>query len=225
MVFAVFAVVSLGIATTTIAPHASAGAPNYECIAKGVRIGIDQWRDKALIRRDGQATEVGSTQKGDQNGERLGIEIVTASGIWKVDVTGFGKLVTIDGPAGKLIGTCTNVAGNLVLAQTIRTTTIRTIASTDIKGDKKKTGNKSTKKAKTILTVPKGTFVWNAGNFDPTSSTLGSKDQAYISVVDGKPLPMNHMNMTGSQGWVEASALLNVCAVEDQNSGWTTNCK
>lgn len=115
--FVIFVVFCLGVASTTIASHANAGAPNYECIAKGVRIGIDQHREKALVRWDGHGTERGEAKNGDQNGEHLFIEIVAASGIWKVDVTGFGKVVKITGPAGELIGTCTNVAGNLVLAQ------------------------------------------------------------------------------------------------------------
>jgi hypothetical protein len=45
--FVAFGVVCLGVAATAMAPPAHAGAPNYECIAKGVRIGIDQHREKA----------------------------------------------------------------------------------------------------------------------------------------------------------------------------------
>jgi hypothetical protein len=210
--FVACGVVSLGVTTTAIAPSAHAGAPNYECIAKGVRIGIDQHRSKALVRWDGHGTEAGSTKNGDQNGEHLGINVVVASGIWTLDVTGFGKAVTINGPAGKLRGTCSNVAGNLVLSRTTRVTTIRAL------------GN-GTRKAKAVLTVGKGAFVWNAGNVDPTNSTLGPKDQYYVTVVSGKPLPMNHMDVTGSQGWVPASAVVDVCAVENRKPGWDSMCK
>lgn len=210
--FVIFVVVCLGVASTTIASHANAGAPNYECIAKGVRIGIDQHREKALVRWDGHGTERGEAKNGDQNGEHLFIEIVAASGIWKVDVTGFGKVVKITGPAGELTGTCTNVAGNLVLAQTTRTTTIRTGANAKGKG-------------RAILTVTKGAFVWNAGNFDPTNNTLAFKNQNYITVVTGTPVPMNHMNVTGSQGWVPASAVEDVCDVLNRKPGWDSDCK
>jgi hypothetical protein len=212
MGFVAFGVVCLRVAATAMAPPAHAGAPNYECIAKGVRIGIDQHRDKALVRWDGHGTEAGTTKNGDQNGEHLGIDVVARSGIWKVDVTGFGTSVTINGPAGKLTGTCTNVAGNLVLARATRATTIRTMAS-------------GTRKAKVVLTVSKGAFVWNAGNFDPTNNTLGSKDQNYVTVVTGKPVPMNHMNVTGSQGWVPASAVADVCDVVNRKPGWDSDCK
>jgi hypothetical protein len=205
-------VVCLGVATTATAPRAHAGAPNYECIVKGLRIGIDQHREKALVRWDGHRTEAGTTKNSDQNGEHLGIDIVVPSGTWKVDVTGFGTSVTIHGPAGKLTGTCTNVAGNLVLARTTRATTIRTIAS-------------RSRKAKKVLTVSKGAFVWNAGNFDPTNAILGPKDQNYITVVTGKPMPMNHMNVTGSQGWVPASAVADVCEVQNRKPGWDSDCK
>jgi hypothetical protein len=210
--FVALGVVCLGVAATAIAPPASAGAPNYECIAKGVRIGIDQHREKALVRWDGHGTEAGTTKNGDQNGEHLDIDVVVPSGIWKVYVTGFGTSVTIDGPAGKLTGTCTNVAGNLVLARTTRATTIRTMAN-------------GVRKAKEVLTVSKGTFVWNAGNFDPTNAILGPKDQNYITVVTGKPMPMNHMNVTGSQGWVPASAVADVCEVQNRKPGWDSDCK
>jgi hypothetical protein len=210
--FVALGVLCLGVAATAIAPTANAGAPNYECIAKGVRIALDQHRDRALVRWDGHGTEAGTTKNGDQNGEHLGIDAIVPSGIWKVDVKGFGKSVTIDGPAGKLTGTCTNVAGNLVLARATRVTTIRTLAS-------------GTRKAQAVLTVSKGAFVWNAGNFDPTNNTLGSKDETYITVVTGKPLPMNHMNVTGSQGWVPASAVADVCDVVNRKPGWDSDCK
>lgn len=52
--------------------------------------------------------------------------------------------------------------------------------------------------ARTVLTIPAGTFVWNAGNFDPTNNILGPNDQNYISVVSGLPMPMNYMAMTGN---------------------------
>ncbi len=210
--FVALGAVCLGVAATAIAPTANAGAPNYECIAKGVRIGLDQHRDRALVRWDGHGTEAGSTNNGDQNGEHLGINVVVPSGTWKVDVKGFGKSVTIDGPAGKLTGTCTNVAGNLVLGRTRRVTTIRTLAI-------------GSSKAKVVLTVGKGAFVWNAGNFDPTNNTLGSKDQNYVTVVTGKPMPMNHMNVTGSQGWVAASAIKDVCEVLNRKPGWDSDCR
>jgi hypothetical protein len=231
MGFVILGVVCLGVATTAIAPPAYAGLPNFECIAKGVRIGIDLHRKKALIRRERHATELGSTQFDEQNGKGLGIEILTGSGKWKVDVIEFGKMITIDGPAGKLggqlTGTCTNVAGTLVLAQTRRPTTIRELVGIGGKKTRgKQTGGKKTRGKRTaILTVPKGTFVWNAGNFDPTNNTLGSKDESYITAVSGKPVPMNHMNITGSEGWVPTSSLINVCPVSNQKPGWDSACK
>jgi hypothetical protein len=79
--------------------------------------------------------------------------------------------------------------------------------------------------AKAVLTVRKGAFVWNAGNFDPTNNTLGSKDQNYVTVVTGMPLPMNHMNVTGSQGWVPASAVADVCDVVNRKPGWDSDCR
>jgi hypothetical protein len=219
--FVAVTVSCLSALNAAIATPANAGAPNYECVAKGVRIGIDQHRDRALVRWDRRPTELGSTKNDDQNGERLRIDIVTTSGVWEVEVTGFGKLVSINGPAGNLTGTCTNVAGNLVLAQTTRTTTIRSLVGI-------RTNNKTNRKFKTeskaVLTVPKGTFVWNAGNFDPTNNTLGRKDQNYITVVSGLPVPMNHMNITGSQGWVPASAVVDVCGVYNRKPGWDSTC-
>ena len=76
-----------------------------------------------------------------------------------------------------------------------------------------------------ILHPNKGTFVWNAGNFDPTNDILGPKDQTYITVVSGKPMPMNHMNVTGSQGWVPASAVADVCDVLNRKPGWDSHFK
>ncbi len=210
------AMVGLGVLATTIAPSANAGAPNYECVAKGARIGVDQHRSKALVRWGRNLTELGSTKNSDQNGEHLGIEIVTASGVWNVQVTGFGKLVTIDGPAGKLTGTCTNVAGNLVLARTTQATTIRSLVDTNTEGKVK---------SKVVLTVPEGTFVWNAGNFDPTNNVLGPKERNYVTVVSGLPMPINHMNLTGSQGWVATTSVVDVCGVYNRKPGWYSDCR
>lgn len=216
MFFLAFAALCLGALDTAIAPSANAGAPNYECIAKGVRIGIDQHRNRALVRWDGHGIEPGTTKNSDQNGERLGIEIVTTSRVWEVEVSGFGKSVVIDGPAGNLTGTCTNVAGNLVLARTTQATTIRSLGATTAKGKIKN---------RAVVTIPSGTFVWNAGNFDPTSAILGPKDQNYIAVVSGLPNPMNHMNVTGIQGWVPAAAVMDVCGVYNRKPGWDPACR
>jgi hypothetical protein len=219
--FVAVTVFGVGALNAVIATPANAGAPNYECVAKGLRIGIDQHRHRALVRWGRRPTELGSTKNDDQNGERLRIDIVTTSGVWEVEVTGFGKSVSIDGPAGKLTGTCTNVAGNLVLAQTTRNITIRSLVSKPISN---KTDGKLKTKSKAVFTVPKGTFVWNAGNFDPTNNTLGQKNQFFITVVNGLPMPMNHMNMTGSQGWVPASAVDDVCGVVNRKPGWDSTC-
>ena len=141
------AIVTL-VAGLLVAPSvASAGAPNYDCVAgASARIAIDQYSD--VVATDGLAGPVvwGTASRVRQEGASLDL-VATLHGVaWKVAIRGGGKSLVLTSPSGSLKGHCIFIPGNFALR------------SSDSGG--KALRARPSARAKRVMPIAVGTAVW-----------------------------------------------------------------
>ena len=141
------AIVAL-VAGLLVAPSvASAGAPNYDCVAgTSARIAIDQYSD--IVAANGLAGSVvwGTASRVRQEGPSLDL-VATLRGVaWKVAIRGGGKSLVLTSRSGSLKGNCIFIPGNFALR------------SSDSGG--KALRARPSAKARRVMPIAVGTAVW-----------------------------------------------------------------
>ena len=153
-----------------VAARAEAGAPNYECQAGRLRIGIDQHRRAGLARVTGGSVQAVTFVDANQNGPSLDLTVTINSRKATVRVRGTGSAMSIADSGGTVNGSCAFVPGDHALGHvTASKLVLRASPSVD---------------ATHVAVVARGSLVWSAGRFDePSGRMLGTTDWTRIRAV------------------------------------------
>lgn len=147
---------------------ANAGAPNYECRAGSVRIGIDQHRHAALIREGPELVQQASFVDGGDGGP-LGLMTVPDGARSTVTVDGSGSSMTYSPSIGpQTSGACAFVPGSYILGQ--------------VTGKRVYVRSGPSMHARLLVTVGRRGLIWSYGRYLP-SNTLGPKGWTRVRVV------------------------------------------
>jgi hypothetical protein len=188
---------------------AEAGAPNYECLMRGVgsgrpvelRVGIDQHRKYVMTRTPRSTIVLTKITREQQNGPSLGM----TAGELNLEIRKMGRTVTGTFGDVAVSGSCVVIRGDYVLAAT----------SGDVDVFRSPGGSPS-------MSIRPGSLIWTGGRFSPVGSGTQPLAAGWSSVLVAFDVQPGSQPVFGLIR--ESDTVKEVCALTTRQAGWDPQC-